>query len=144
ESDWVNVGLYRLMVHDEKKLGIFIIARHHIAWHYRKYEQADRPMPIAVSIGHEEPISLCAGTPLPAYEYEIEYAGGLMQQPVELVKCETNDLYVPANSEIVIEGEVPPKKRLEEGPFGEWTGFYGGGSKPRPYIEVKCITFRNN
>ena len=144
DSEWVNVGCYRLMVHDRRRLGILLHPRHHISWHYRKYEEMDKPMPVAISIGHEEEVSICAATPFQPYEYEIEYAGALRGEPIELVRCETNDLYVPANSEIVIEGEMPPKGRLEEGPFGEWTGYYGGERAPRAFIEVKCITFRSN
>ena len=78
---------------------------------------------------------------MPLDVYEMDVAGGLRQKPVEVVKCETCDLMVPANAEIVLEGEVPPKERETEGPFGEYTG-YMGGPYQMPVFHVKCITHR--
>ena len=74
----------------------------------------------------------------------MDLSGGLRKEPVELVKCETVDLEVPAHAEIVIEGYVLPHTRVEEGPFGEYTGFRTSPRAPRPVYEVTCITHRNN
>ncbi|MBI4187270.1 MAG: UbiD family decarboxylase, partial [Chloroflexi bacterium] len=75
---------------------------------------------------------------------EVDIAGGLRGEPLEMIKCETIDLEVPATSEIVIEGEIRPDDLLTEGPFGEYTGYMAGAVEPRPVIRVKAVTYRNN
>ncbi|MBI4186325.1 MAG: UbiD family decarboxylase, partial [Chloroflexi bacterium] len=75
---------------------------------------------------------------------EVDIAGGLRGEPLEMIKCETIDLEVPATSEIVIEGEIKPDDLLTEGPFGEYTGYMAGAVEPRPVIRVKAVTYRNN
>jgi 4-hydroxy-3-polyprenylbenzoate decarboxylase len=75
---------------------------------------------------------------------EADVAGGLRGEPVELIKCETIDLVVPASAEIVIEGEMVPGEMMDEGPFGEYTGYSAGSKTPRPIIRVKAVTHRNN
>lgn len=87
------------------------------------------------------PIVACSM--LPAYVNEVDVAGGLRGAPMELVKCETVDLYVPATSEIVIEGEILPHERKEEGPFGEYTGYRASEMSQKPVFHVKAITHRN-
>lgn len=101
-------------------------------------------MPVAIVIGMDPVLPLTFLTPLSANLDEYDFAGGLRGEAVDLVKCETIDLEVPASVEIVIEGEIPPKERKMEGPFGEWMGHYGGKPGPRPVIHVHCITYRNN
>jgi len=83
-------------------------------------------------------------TPFPAQMDEYDLAGGLRGEAVNLVKCETIDLEVPASAEIVIEGEIPLDERKKEGPFGEWMGHYGGRVRPRPVMNVHGITHRNS
>jgi UbiD family decarboxylase len=144
DSDWVNVGLVRLQILDERTLGTLWNWRNHGWWHYLSYQKKNKPMPIAISIGHDELLSVCAGTNFPAYECEYDYAGALMKSPIEIVDCETVPLQVPANSEIVIEGEVQVDEKKMEGPFGEWTGYAGGLQSPQPTIKVKCVTYRSN
>jgi 4-hydroxy-3-polyprenylbenzoate decarboxylase len=89
---------------------------------------------------------VAAVTDANAYVNEAEVAGGLRKEPVALVKCETNDLYVPASSEIVIEGRVFPNQRCEEGPHGEYTGYRVSerSNRERLLVRVEAITFRNN
>jgi 4-hydroxy-3-polyprenylbenzoate decarboxylase len=74
----------------------------------------------------------------------MDMAGGLRDAPVELVKCETNDLLVPADAEIIIEGIVQPHKRVDEGPFGEYFGFIHGPRRPMPLFQVQCVTHRKD
>ena len=104
-------------------------------------------MPVAVVYGWDPTLVFLAGNPVthPGYS-EYELVGSLRGEPVELVKCETSDLYVPTSAEIVVEGRISPdpKTYQMEGPFGEYTGFYGGVRKPRPVIKVDCITYRND
>jgi len=143
ETGWTNAGMYRIMIHDEKTLGILIARDQHIGLHYEKYRKMKKAMPVAIVIGMDPLLPLTFLTPLPAQMDEYDVAGGLSGEAVDLVKCETNDLEVPARSEIVIEGEIPSDERRMEGPFGEWTGHYGGKLGPRPVIRVQCITHRN-
>jgi len=82
--------------------------------------------------------------PLPRGVSEVEVAGALAQEPIELVKAETNDLLVPAKAEIVLEGEMRPYERMDEGPMGEFHGFLHGPSIPEPVMRVHAITYRNN
>lgn len=143
DSGWVNVGTYRLLCHGNRTLGIYIIPSKHIYLHYRKYAEINQPMPIAIAVGVDPAIFIISTTPTPPFENEYDYAGALRGAPVEVVKAETADLPVPAHAEIVIEGEVLPGEQRMEGPFGEYTGYYGYPT-PKPFINVKCITYRDN
>ena len=110
---------------------------------YEKYKAMGKPMPVAFVYGFEPALLPAAGTPVVGQEYEI--AGALRQQAMELVKCETCDIDVPANAEIVLEGTMSPDPDDYdvEGPFGEGSGYYGEARK-RPVVEIKCITHRND
>lgn len=122
----------------------WMAARHNWA-HYEKYAARGEKMPMAFAIGVH-----------PAYEIAVNYSGphvgydelalgaGILGEPIEMVKCETIDLEVPAHAEIVIEGLVPPGVREPEGPFGEFTGFQGGKIGTAPVMEVTAITHRVN
>lgn len=144
ETGWTNAGMYRVMVHDEKTLGILIARDQHIGLHYEKYRKMKKPMPVAIVIGMDPLLPFTFLAPFPAQRDEYDFAGGLRGEAVNLVKCETNNLEIPASSEMVIEGVIPPDERRMEGPFGEWTGHYGGKPGPRPVIHVQCITHRND
>ena len=144
ETGWVNVAVYRNIIHDKQHLGIFIGKTKHAMMMFQKHKQENKSMPIAITVG-QDPINLIAGYHnAEAEESEWEIAGGLRKAPVELVKCETIDLEVPATAEIVIEGEWLPNELREEGPYGEYSGYYGGERAPRPVIRVNAITPRNN
>jgi 4-hydroxy-3-polyprenylbenzoate decarboxylase len=145
DSDWVNWGMYRHMVHNRNTLGILLQHYAHIGTMYRRdYEPSGKPMEVAIAIGVEPISAWFSGTPIPYGVSEADMAGALRKEPVELIKCETVDLSVPATSEIVIEGEMRPHERMKEGPFGEFTGYVASLVEPRPYIRVKAITHRND
>jgi len=145
DSDWVNWGMYRHMVHDQRTMGwLWSPPRQHGTIQYLKYEARDEAMPMATAFGTDPTVAISACTSLPAYEDEADFAGGLRDSPVELVKCETVDLKVPATAEIVFEGEVPPKERKDEGRFGEYTGYSASERGPRPFVNVKCVTYRDD
>jgi 4-hydroxy-3-polyprenylbenzoate decarboxylase len=145
DTDWVNWGNYRSLILGKNKLS-FLMSKGQQAgvMFYQKYEPANTPMPFAIAIGGDPVYFLAAAAYLPEGKNEMDMAGGLRDAPVELVKCETNDLLVPADSEIVIEGVVPPHKRVDEGPFGEYFGFIHGPRRPMPLFQVQCITHRKN
>lgn len=138
-----NVGIYRCMLKGRDKLGIHMAPTNDGAVIYSKYEEADKPMEIAIVIGPPPAVYMASVARIPFGMDELAVAGGLMKSSIKVVKCETVDLEVPANSEIVIEGEVVPKLREPEGPFGEFYGFVGDRIMS-PLVNVKAITYRNN
>src|SRR4030042_1728480 len=144
----MNVGVYRGMIGDNaKSIPVLLQRSQHWGLHFAKYERRGEEMPVAIAIGCDPVLLICASTAVHhphCSEYEV--AGGLIGQPLELVKCETSDLYVPASAEIVIEGRMSPdsKNFQMEGRFGEYTGFYGGQRQPKPTIRVECVTYRDN
>ncbi|TDA65510.1 MAG: UbiD family decarboxylase [Clostridia bacterium] len=144
ETGWVNWGMYRVMVHNERHMGGIILATSDAGKMKLKYERMGKPMPFAIAIGPEPVCAISAAVPLPANIDEVDVAGGLAQEPVRLVRCKTVDLEVPANSEIVLEGEILHDVEVEEGPFGEYTGYRSGPRAPRAVYRVNCITWRNN
>lgn len=140
-----NVGLYRGMVSGNNKIGVCLIPQQHWGQHYLKYQQQGEEMPVAIAYGWDPVLPFIASTPLAHPPSEYETMGAIRQEPVELVKCETVDLEVPATAEIVVEGTVSPDPNTYEleGPFGEWTGYYGW-SRKRPVLRVSCITHRDD
>ena len=145
ESGWVNLGTYRLQLLDKSHLGTQFIKGKHSDIMLKKYQAMGKPMPVCVVVGCDPLLFLMGASRLSAFESEYDLAGSIRGEPIEVVKAETNDLPVPATAEIVVEGEVDADKFMEEGPFGEYTGYYSGvGTDPRNYIDVKCVTYRNN
>lgn len=142
-TGWVNWGMYRHMLQDKNTIGIQAGPHTHVMRIRDGWNAENRPMEVAVALGVEPVSTFCAATSMPYDVSEAEIAGGIRGEPLELVRCETVDLMVPATSEIVIEGEMELDESMEEGPFGEFTGYMGGHREPRPVIRVKAVTFRN-
>lgn len=139
-----NVGTYRVQVKDRQKAGIFPYHAHsHCYAHILKNDARNQPTPVALVLGADPTIGLCSVASIPSGVDELAVAGALRGQPVEVVKCLTNDLEVPATAEIVIEGEIPPNYREEEGPFGEYPGYMGPAGL-NPVVRVTAITHRVN
>lgn len=143
DTQTYNVGCYRLMIKDKKRMAVHLNEVHHAYHIYTSYEERFQPMDVAIVIGHHPAFLLgsCCQTPLGIDELKV--CAGILGEPLEIVKCETVDLHVPAYSEIVIEGRIPPNIRVEEGPFGEITGLYSPVLKT-PLIEVSAITMRED
>ena len=148
-----NVGCYRLQVYDERTTGMHWQIHKGGAEHFRWVERMRSPeearqgkrgrMDVAVAIG-ADPVTMLAGVlPLPEDVDEFIFAGFLRKEPVELMKCETVDLEVPANAEIVLEGYVDLDDIRAEGPFGDHTGYYSLEDK-FPAFHLTCITRRKN
>jgi phenylphosphate carboxylase beta subunit len=145
ESGWLNVGVYRLQVLDERTLGTQYIKGKHAELMLQKYKTLKKPMPVIVGIGGDPLMFLLGAARLPAFESEFDFGGAIRGKAIEVVKGETVDLPIPANAEIVVEGEVDPEATKPEGPFGEYTGYYSGiGTTPRSFVKIHCITHRNN
>ena len=139
-----NVGMYRIQIYDDKTTGIHWQLQKVAARHGRRYYEKGERMPVAIFIGGDPVFTFAATAPLPDGLDEFLLAGYLRKKSVELIKCETNDLEVPANSDFVIEGYVDPTEPLrEEGPFGDHTGYY---TLPEPYpvFHVTAITHRKD
>jgi phenyl-phosphate phosphatase/carboxylase subunit beta len=145
ETGWVNVGTYRLQLLEKNILGTQFIKGKHSDIMLKKYQAMKKPMPVAVVVGCDPLLFIMGAARVSAFESEYDLAGSIRNGPIEVVKCETNDLIVPATAEIVVEGEVDAEKALAEGPFGEYTGYYSGvGADQRNFIKVNCVTHRNN
>jgi UbiD family decarboxylase len=141
--DTQNVGIYRIQCQSEDTMAIQALPFHDMAVHLRHAEEADRPLPIAVCLGVDPWLSIMAATPLTYEQSEYKYAAALRGAPFELTKTIGYDLDVPAGAEYVIEGEVMPRRRVPEGPFGEFPGSYSGVRVQVP-IKVTRITHRTN
>lgn len=137
-----NVGTYRMQVKGPNKTGFLIGGRQDAAFHIRKNEELNRPTPVAVVIGADPSIGYVSVSKMSEALDEFAVAGALRGEPVDLVPCETVPLEVPATAEIVLEGEIPPRVREKEGPFGEYTG-YMGPAGDQPVFLIRCMTFRN-
>jgi 4-hydroxy-3-polyprenylbenzoate decarboxylase len=138
-----NCGMYRMQVYDGQTTGMHWQKHKQGAEHYRRLAAAgtETRMPVAVAIGSDPATMFSAILPLPPEIDEMLFAGFLRGKPVEMVKCETSDLEVPANSEIVLEGYVELDEMRREGPFGDHTGFYSLDDD-YPVFHIECITHR--
>jgi len=138
-----NVGIYRMQHLSSNTTAISISPRSHLAIHLSKTEKQERPLEMAVAIGVDEPLIMCAAAAVPFGVDEFYVAGGLRQRPVELVKCNSIDIEVPAYSEIVLEGKILPGVRIKEGPFLDYAGIPKFNPQA-PVFEVTGMMFRNN
>jgi len=138
-----NAGIYRGTILSKNKIGVLMMPTKDWGITYRKYQEMGKPMSVAFVYGYDPTLIVVAGSPVIGVEYDL--AGALRQEPLELVRCETSDIEVPASAEIVVEGTISPDPSTYEveGPFGEGSGFYGEARK-RPVVAVSCITHRND
>lgn len=138
-----NVGMYRMHVYDKKSTGMHWQTQKDGAAHSEKMRRRNRTLEVAVVIGSDPATAFAGVTPLPYGVDEFLFSGFLRGAPVELVKCKTVDLEVPANSEIVLEGTVDPNDLKTEGPFGDHTGVYTP-VELFPVFRIRCITMRKD
>jgi 2,5-furandicarboxylate decarboxylase 1 len=138
-----NMSIYRLMIAGERRLTVNLGPPRDAATAFLKAERCARSLDVAIVIGADPVLYLASQAPLAYGSYELELAGALRQAPVEVVKCKTVDLEVPATSEIVLEGRLLPNVRDTEGPFGDFTGHVSPAGL-RPVIEITAVTYRND
>jgi UbiD family decarboxylase len=138
-----NTSYNRLMLADQRELRIFMAVGRHLWTLHNKAERRGEAMPIAIIIGVHPLFSLGAQALTPADEDEYAVIGGMMNEPVRVVKAKTVPMLVPADAEMIIEGKILPNLRRTEGPFGEFTG-HAVAQDQRPVIEVTAITHREN
>lgn len=136
-----NLALHRLHIKGKRKAGIYMSELQHLHLYYKRAEERNEPLPIAVIIGCDPSLYLASVVTGPPDLDEYAVAGALRQEPLETVKCETVDLLVPAYAEIVLEGKILPHRREREGPFGEFSKYYGPAGE-RPVVEFTALCHR--
>ncbi len=139
-----NIGMYRMQVISGDKTAMHWHRHKDGAYTAELYRRSGRlKVPVSVAIGADPAVMYSAVAPLPYGVDEILFAGFLRNSPVELVKSELSDILVPANAEIILEGEVDLGEMVKEGPFGDHTGYYSP-QDDYPAFNIKCITMRKN
>ncbi len=136
-----NVGMYRMQVYDKKTTGMHWHIHKDGAANYHEYKTAGKRMPVAVAIGTEPAVTFAATAPMPPGLDELLLAGFIRKKNVELVKCKTIELEVPATAEYVLEGYVDLEESRIEGPFGDHTGYYSAAA-PYPVFHLTALTHR--
>jgi UbiD family decarboxylase len=144
DDGWVNLGCYRVMVHDRTRLGFYISPGKHGRIHRDKWFARGEKMPVGFVAGADPLLFLAAATEVPLGVTEYDWAGAVRGAPYRVVKGPVTGLPIPADAEIVIEGFVDPNEREVEGPFGEWTGYYASMERPEPVLRVEAIYHRND
>ncbi|MPZ88648.1 MAG: UbiD family decarboxylase [Nitriliruptorales bacterium] len=144
ESGEYNVGTYRGMIKGPRRVGLQMdTPSQHIAVHLRKARRLGRRLEVAVVLGGVPAVGLASVQKLPYGVSEYAITGGLMGEPLEVVRCETVNLEVPASAEVIIEGTIDPENLEPEGPFGEASGYLGPRTMS-PALEVTAITHRRS
>jgi len=144
EEGWVNAGTYRVMLQGPDALALYISPGKHGRIQRQKYFDMGKPCPVAISFGHHPILFLAGCTDVPVKMSEFAYAGGVISEPIQLVRGPLTNLPIPAYSEIAIEGEMIPGDSLPEGPFGEWPGYYASAQRPEPVVRIKALYYRND
>lgn len=146
DSGYVNVGTYRVQVHDEKTVGLWIIPGKHGNLIAQKYWSRGEDCPFLIACGVPPAMMLASAVGIPWAMSEYDFLGGLLDTPIPVVKGKATGLPMPANAELVLEGYAPPPEKLSlpEGPFGEWPGYYASGTIDRPVVKVSTIYHRND
>src|SRR3954463_8246371 len=144
DSEWINVGTYRVQVLDRTHVALDMVPGKHGRIHYEKHKAAGERFPVVIVVGADPLGYLISGIEVPYGMCEYDYMGAILGQPVSVVKGESTRLPFPAASEIVLEGHVEPNDERTEGPFGEFHGYYPGKAAPAPVVTVERIYFRND
>jgi len=144
ETGWINYGAYRVQAHDRNVASVMTSKGKHGNLIMRRYHERGEPCPIAVVAGMHPALFMVAGLEIPYGKNEYDAAGGLIGEPVEVIAGPATGLPIPAHAEIAFEGFVAPGDMVDEGPLGEWTGYYAGGKKKEPAIRIATFMHRND
>ncbi|MBV9035751.1 MAG: UbiD family decarboxylase [Acidobacteriaceae bacterium] len=145
DGRWTNWSIARIMVLDRNRMAGIVAPNQHIGMVAKEWWDRGQDMPFALALGCEPFIPFVGGMPLPADANEADYVGAYFDEPVEVVRCETVDLEVPATTEIVVEGHLSRTERDLEGPMGEYAGYlWTGPPSPKPVYLVTAITHRSD
>lgn len=141
----INVGAYRMMIQEDGRTAtINAEAGKQGRAQYERWFEKHGKAPVVASFGHDPLLLMVAGTEIPNSISEYAYAGAMIGQKIPIVRGEVTGLPIPAAAEIVVEGWIRPDRLLQEGPFGEWTGYYSGSLRPVPVLEIERLYFRND
>src|SRR5262249_25638666 len=144
DSGWINYGCYRVQSHAPNVASVMMSPGKHGLIIMRKYHERGEPCPVAVVVGMHPVLVMLGGVEVPYGKNELEGAGGILGEPVEVINMPKTGLPVPANAEIAFEGLIHPDDRIEEGPLGEWTGYYASGSDLEPAIRIDTLMHRDD
>ena len=144
DDGWINVGSYRAMIHDKSSVGFHIAPGKHGGAHRDKYFAAGKPLPVCMVVGSDPFTFLMAGSDVPYGVCEYDVVGAYRHAPMKVVRGELTGLPFPADAEIVLEGYCYPDRKRKEGPFGEWTGFFGSSVQEGPVLDIRAVYHRND
>jgi len=144
DGGWLNVGTYRQMVQGKNQVGLYLSPGKDARLHIERYWGRNEPCEVVACWGIEPAMFIAGGVTFPKTVSELDYIGGLLGRPVELVKGTATSLLYPARAEIVMEGVIPPGSQKLEGPFGEFTGYYGRPEDLAFLVDVKAVHYRDN
>jgi 4-hydroxy-3-polyprenylbenzoate decarboxylase len=150
DSSFINMGTYRMQVHEPDLMGLWMSPGQHGQLICAKYWEQGKSCPVVATFGQDPLTFMASNTKISWGMSELDYVGGLRGRPLDIFKGPLTGLPIPAHAEIAIEGEIPPpsEQARNEGPFGEWPGYYSGGSlgtgKPQPVVRVKAVYHRND
>lgn len=142
EGGWVNVGTYRSQLFGKSEVGLMIVPGHHGHIIMQKYLDANKPAPVVLVYGLDPLLFLVSSMEIPYGVSELNVAGAIRGEPIPVVRGEVTGLPIPANAEIAVEGFIEPGRVRDEGPFGEWTGYYTHRG-PAPVIRVRRLYYRD-
>src|SRR5215471_13595123 len=143
DMGWINYGAYRVQCHGSTVASVMTSKGKHGNLIMRRYHERGQPCPIAVVVGMHPALFMVAGIEIPYGKNEYDAAGGLIGEPVEIIAGPHTGLPLPAHADIAFEGFVHPGDLIDEGPLGEWTGYYAGGLKKEPRIRVETFFHRD-
>ncbi len=144
ETGILNAGVYRHEIKSRNSFACMFNPAHHAGYIYRRYKELRRPMEAALVIGHHPAVVMGSLSRCAMESDELEIMGALLGESLEVVPAETVDLPVPASAEIVIEGILDPNRETSDGPFSEYTGFYGPAKDPVGLMQVRAVTMRKD
>jgi UbiD family decarboxylase len=144
DTGWYNIGAYRCQVYDAKTIGCQITEGKHGRIHRDKNFERGQSMKFVIIVGQDPLLFMLSGSPLPDGSSELDIAGGLRGEPLDVIRGPWSGFPIPADCEIALECEAIPGNSLPEGPFGEWMGYYSDDTVPRPYLIVRNILHRND
>ena len=144
ETGRINVGTYRMMIKGPREVGVYTSPGKDATIDREKWWKMGKPMPIAAAYGIDPLLFLVGATSLPKTECEYDYYSGINGAPIEVFISDLTGLPLPARAEIMLEGFLYPDETFAEGPFGEFTGYYGRPSGATPYMRVERVRYRDN
>lgn len=144
DSGYVNMGTYRMMVHDERHLGLYLSPGKDARLHISRAWELGRPVEVVAAFGIDPLLMVIGSMTFPKNESELDAIGGVAGAPFEVTQGVTTDLPIPARAEFAIEGIIRPNATRLEGPFGEFTGYYGRPEATAPLVEVTAVHSRSH